>query len=97
MAGMLMTMRTRLNMALVDKPREIILNDISFSEVEIITLKKLFPEMDMVRLSHEEVRKTPELNKGIMAGAVAFLKTTPEGTLVELNLTQQGRLLLGKV
>ena len=82
---------------LIDKPREIILNTISFSKDEVKVLKNIFSTMDMAKISHTDIRKTAELGKALRAGAVANLKVVPEGELVELNLTQAGRSLLGKV
>lgn len=84
-------------MGLVDQPRTLILNNIPFTEEEIKELKGYYPEMDLAVFEKIDVRKKkPVLQKALMSGAIVSL-SIENGDKVTLNLTQDGRSLLGKV
>jgi len=83
-------------MALVEQPRTIILNEVSFSEEEIKELKKHYSELDMAIFDKAKVRAEAILQKGLTSGAIVCMK--PEvGDQVTLHLSQDGRKLLNKV
>lgn len=84
-------------MSIVEVPRTLILNNVQFTEEEIKNLKELYKDLDMAIFLKSEVRKRDSvLQKALLSGAVVNL-SIEFGDSVTLNLTQQGRMLLGKV
>lgn len=81
---------------ITEKPREIILNNISFSEQELIEIKQYFSTKDSFLFKQSERDILKKLQKALRAGAVLCL-TPPSDGMITLNLSQKGRLLLGKI
>lgn len=80
-----------------DVPRTLVLNDQPFTVPEIRYLKGLFPHLDMVVLPKIKIRLDVTLQKSLRAGAVLCGTVQTSGDTAMLSLTQDGRLLLGKI
>ena len=81
---------------LIDQPRKLILQGFEFTEDEIRFLKSLFPQMDLAILPKAEIRSSHAIKKALEAGAV-LCNDISTNERVTLNLSQDGRELLGKV
>lgn len=81
---------------IIDTPRTLTLNDVVFTVDEVDQLKAAYPTMDFQVFEKEAVRTESFLQKALLSGAVASL-AIESGEQVTLNLTQDGRALLGKV
>lgn len=81
---------------IIDTPRSIAINGVSFSVSDIQTLQSYFPVMDMVVLTKVVIRGDAILQKALIAGVVVNNRLDA-GPTTTLNLSQDGRALLGTV
>jgi hypothetical protein len=79
-----------------DIPRTLIMNGQSFADSEVKYLQSVFPDLDMAILPKAQIRQDRTLQKAILAGAVLY-NTVEYGSNATLNLSQDGRALLGKI
>lgn len=80
-----------------DIPRTLIMNDEDFSEGDLRYLLSLFPDMDMAIIDKRSIRQDTVLQKAIASGAIVCNIVQTTGTTAQLSLTQDGRVLLGKI
>ena len=81
---------------IIDQPRTLTMNGVTFLVSEVAELQALFPTLDMLILPKQEIRDNVILQKAILSGAVVN-KLMQAGDSATLNLTQAGRALLGKI
>ena len=80
-----------------DIPRMFVLNEEPFTIQDVQYLLALFPLMDMAVLDKALIRKDDILQRAIRAGVLLCNGAQASGPSVMLSLTQDGRLLLGKI
>lgn len=79
-----------------DAPRTLTMNGVRFLESDVAELQALFPTLDMLTATKEEIRMNATIQKAILSGAAACNSISQDDNVV-LNLTQAGRALLGKI
>ena len=81
---------------IIDKQRELIVRDKSYSVQEVQLLKAVFAESSSVYMKPDDIRKNAVLQKALASGVVGCLNPIKNG-LIEINLTSLGVDLVKKV
>jgi hypothetical protein len=84
-------------MAVTVVPQAFTVEGISFSAEDVLELKTLFQSLDMILLPKSDIRTNSSLQKAVQAGVALcnLVDTTSDQAI--LNLSQDGRILLGKI